>query len=501
MEILIDRSSPTPIYLQICQQVRGMIASGALPPGFRLPPERRLAAALGVTRGTVLAAYRELRADALVDARVGRGTSVLAQRFHAQPSPAGDVPWNQLFRAAAARPQDPLVRDLLELSERTDVVSFGIGLPAPELLPVSTLHHLLDEVMAEAGAAALLHSPTEGHTPLRETLAELMAARGIRCGPAEVLVVSGSQQGLDLAARAFIDPGDPVVVEEPSYFGGLQAFRAVQARLLPVPADEEGMRTDVLESLLRRQRPKLIYVLPTFQNPSGHVMGLARRRRLLELAASFQVPVLEDDPYSELRYEGEPLPSLKALDEAGVVLYLSTFSKTLFPGMRVGWLVAPRPVVRQFALIKQSSDLHSSTPGQFLVERFIRRGYWAPFVRASRSAYTARRDAMLEALAAQAPEGMTWRRPEGGFYVWGRLPNGVSMTRLLGAAASAGVTFLPGRPCFIDEPGGEFVRLNFSHPSEERIRDGVRRLAAAIASSTERPRAGTPAPIETRPIV
>jgi DNA-binding transcriptional MocR family regulator len=314
-------------------------------------------------------------------------------------------------------------------------------------------------------------------------------------------VTSGSQQGLDLAARAFIDPGDPVVVEEPSYFGGLQAFRAVQARLLPVPADEEGMRTDILESVLRRQRPKLIYVLPTFQNPSGHVMSLARRRHLLELAASFQVPVLEDDPYSELRYEGDPLPSLRALDESGVVVYLSTFSKTLFPGMRVGWLVAPRPVVRQFALIKQSVDLHTSTPGQWLVERFIRRGHWAPCVRACRSAYAERRDAMLDALANEAPPGMTWRRPEGGFYVWCRLPAGVAMTRLLGAAARLGVSFLPGRACFVDEPGAEFVRLNFSHAPEDRIRDGVRRMAEAIRAAAGQPRPAAGAAIETRPIV
>lgn len=501
MEILIDRSSPTPIYLQICQQIRGMIASGALPAGFRLPPERRLAAALGVTRGTVLAAYRELRADALVDAHVGRGTVVLAQRFQAAPLSRVGLPWNQLFRAGASRAQDPLVRDLLELSERQDVVSLAIGLPAPELLPSTTLRVLLDEVMGEAGAAALLHCPTEGHTPLRETLAEFMAARGIRCDPAQVLVTSGSQQGLDLAARVFVDPGDPVVVEEPSYFGGLQAFRAAQARLVPVPADEEGMRTDVLESVLQRQRPKLIYVLPTFQNPSGHVMSLARRRHLLELASSFQVPVLEDDPYSELRYEGDALPSLRALDESGVVIYLSTFSKTLFPGMRVGWLAAPRAVVRQFALVKQSVDLHSSTPGQFLVERFIRRGHWAPFVRACRSRYAERRDAMLDALAHEAPPGTTWRRPEGGFYVWCRLPAGVAMTRLLGAAAERGVSFLPGRACFVDEPGAEFVRLNFSYAPEDRLRDGVRRLAAAIRAATGQPKPAADAAIETRPIV
>lgn len=501
MDISVDRTSPIPLYLQIRQQVRSQIESGALPAGFQLPPERRLAAALGVTRGTVLAAYRELRADALVDAHVGRGTVVLARRFQAAAAPGGSLAWSQLFRAGSARPQDPLVRDLLELTERQDVISFAIGLPAPELLPTATLHQLLDEVLREVGAAAFLHCPTEGHTPLREALAELMAARGIRCGTGEVLVVSGSQQGLDLLARVLVDPGDPVVVEEPSYFGGLQTFRAAQARLLSVPADADGMRTDLLEGVLRRHRPKLIYVLPTFQNPSGHVMSLERRRHLLALAGAFQVPVLEDDPYSELRYEGDPLPSLKALDEAGVVLYLSTFSKTLFPGMRVGWLVAPRPVVRQLALVKQVADLHSSTPGQYLVERFIRRGHWGPFVRACRSAYAARRDAMLAALEEEAPEGMSWRRPEGGFYVWCRLPAQAPMSRLLAHASDTGVSFLPGRACFVDEPGAELIRLNFTFADEGQIREGVRRLAAAIRAVAAEPRSAAPAGLETRPIV
>ncbi|MGE5235040.1 MAG: PLP-dependent aminotransferase family protein [Acidobacteriota bacterium] len=501
MDIAIDRTSSVPIYVQISQQIRALITSGSLPAGFRLPPERRLASALGVTRGTVLAAYRELRADALLDAHVGRGTVVLPQRFQGGPATRIGIAWSELFRAGAGRAQDPLVRDLLELTERNDVVSLAVGLPAPELMPLATLHHLLDEVIAETGAAALLHCPTEGHTPLREAIAEVMATRGIRVTPAEVLVVSGAQQGLDLAARVFLDPGDLVVVEEPSYFGALQAFRTAQARFLPVAADEDGMRTDLLEAALRRHRPKLIYTLPTFQNPSGHVMSLDRRRHLLELATSFQVPVLEDDPYSELRYEGEPLPSLKALDDAGVVLHLSTFSKALFPGLRLGWLLAPRPAIRQFALVKQVADLHSSTLGQCLIERFLRRGYWGPFIRACRAAYAARRDTMLSALAAEAPAGMTWRRPEGGFYLWSRLPDGTGMTRLLTRAAEAGVAFLPGRACFVNEPGADFIRLSFSLSDEGRIRDGIHRLVTAIRESTGQPRAVAPTDYESRPIV
>ncbi len=335
MEISIDRSSREPIYRQISRQIRELITSGRLPAGFRLPPERRLAEAVGVSRSTVLIAYQELRADALIDAHVGRGTTVTQPAAPPGEDGAGhELPWRQLFGAAAAAYQDPLVGDLLRVTERVDAIPLSFGMPAPELLPFAELRDTITEVLADTGAAALLHCPTEGLTALRETLARMMAARGVRCDPAEVLVLSGSQQGLDLVARVLLDPGDPVVIEQPSFIGALQTFRGARARLIGVPVDEHGMRVDVLESVLSRFRPKLIYTLPTFQNPSGAVLPLERRQRLLALAHRFQVPVLEDDPYSELRFEGEPVPSLRALDAS--VLHLSTFSKLLFPGMRLG---------------------------------------------------------------------------------------------------------------------------------------------------------------------
>ncbi len=501
MDIRIDRESAVPIYLQISTGIREMILSGTLPDGFRLPPERRLAEALGVNRSTVLAAYRELKADALVDSHVGRGTSVLPRTPSAPPAAVPPLAWRQLVREGVTEVQDPLLRDLLALAGRHDVITFSVGLPAAELLPLAALAQVQGELLREVGAPTLLHSPTEGLTHFREAICQHVVARGIRCSPAEVLVTSGSQQGLDLAARVFVAPGDPVVVEEPTFFGALQVFRRAQARLLSVPADRDGMRTDVLESLLARHRPKLIYTLPTFQNPSGAVMSLERRRHLLELAYRFQVPVLEDDPYYELRYEGEAIPPLKALDEHGYVIYLSSFSKVLFPGLRVGWLAAPRPAARQLALVKQAVDLHSSTAGQYLLERFLRDGHYTRHVKAVRAEYTRRRDLMHASLTAEAPAGVTWTRPEGGFYFWCRFPDTIRQSHLLAKAAELRVSYLPGDACVAGEPGGNHLRLNFTFPPPEQIADGVARLMEALRSAARRPEAGAAFGEATPPIV
>ncbi len=501
MDIALDRTSETPLYLQIFKELRAMILTGALPPGFRLPPERRLAESLAVNRSTVLSAYRELKAEGLVGAHVGRGTAVLAQPFAAPaPEPGGELGWRQLFRHDALA-QDPLVRDLLELTESSDMISLAAGLPAPELLPMGTLRRLLAEILEREGPNVLLHCPTEGHMPLREALAELLVARGIACSAADVLVLSGSQQGIDLVARVLIAPGDVVVVEQPSFFGGLQVFRAAQARLVGVPIDEEGMRPDALETVLQRYRPKLIYTLPSFQNPSSAVLSPARRLRLLELAYQYEVPILEDDPYSELAYDGPPPVSLKALDRRGHVIYLSTFSKVLFPGMRLGWLGAPPAMLRQLVLAKQTVDLHSNTPGQWLLERFLREGHYPTHIARVRSAYRERREVVDRALREAAVPGLEWRRPAGGFYFWCRLPEGVRTSRLLARAAETGVSFLPGGTCFVDDPGAGFARLNFTYPPAERVAEGVGRFTAALRDVLGEPTQSRGAAGGTRPIV
>lgn len=339
-------------------------------------------------------------------------------------------------------------------------------------------------MLDEAGPQALLHAPTEGHLPFREALSGWLTGRGIVCGAEDVLVLSGSQQGLHLAARVFLNPGDTVIVEAPTYFGAKEAFRQAGARLIGVESDDDGLQVDRLAALLQHHRPKLIYVLPTFQNPSGAVLSLERRHRLLRLASAYAIPIIEDDTYADLRYDGAPLPSLKALDLAGIVLSLGTFSKILFPGLRLGWLVAPRDVLRQFALAKQTDDLHANTPGQLVLEQMIRQGYLQSHLESMREVYRERRDLMGESLAAHAFEGMHWRKPQGGFYYWVTLPPRVDRGRLSSAAADQGVSFLPGDPCFVEEPSAYSVRLNFSYPSPGQIREGVARFMQALRFST-----------------
>jgi len=502
VNIQLDRESKTPLYRQIVRQIRDMILEGALPAGFLLPPERRLAEALSITRTTVINAYEELKAQNLASAHVGRGTVVLSP-LHPSSAPGTNpvMAWGRLFRDEMVRPPDPLLRDLLDLTTKDGIISFAVGVPARDQIPLDLFRTAIRALMEDTGSEMLHHSPTEGHPQLRESLSRWLTARGIRCAPEETLVLAGSQQGLHLAARILVHPGDTVVVEEPTYFGGLEAFRRAGARMIGIPVDEHGMRTDLLEAILERHRPKIIYTLPTFQNPSGMEMSLERRHRLLALASSRGIPVLEEDPYSELRYDGTPVPSLKALDTSGVVMYLGTSSKILFPGLRIGWLVAPRQVIRQCALTKQSEDLHTNTPGQFALDKLFRDGLVDQHLVKLRTVYSRHRDAMAAALRKNTVDGLSWTLPRGGFYFWCRLPEHVNRTQLLAAAASKNIAFLPGQSCFVEDPGRLYARLNFSAPSVSEIHEGVARLAEAIRESIAQKQTHRERAVPLRPLV
>lgn len=482
MVIELDRKATQPLYLQISQQLKDQIQSGELASGVRLPPERRLAAMLGVNRTTIVNAYRELTADGLVVGHVGRGTVVTGTSDESTRSRTSTVemPWEQLFTSTTEAMNAQLLRDTRIVSARSDVISFATGIPAPELYPIETIRGLLNSALNDAGQTLLQYCPIEGYQPLREVLASRMPRERGATAPAEILIAAGSQQGLFLLANLMIEPGDLVAIESPTYLGALQVFRAAGARLLSLPVDERGMRVELLEDLISRRRPKLIYTLPTFQNPTGATMSIERRQRLLTLAARYQVPIIEDDPYGALRYEGRAIPSLHEMDRHGTVIYLSTVSKMLFPGFRIGWIAAPRPVIERLALMKQIVDLDTNPLAQWAVCAFFERGLIDTHLARLREVYPEKRDRMIEALERHVGDAMDWSRPAGGFYLWCRLRGGLRSRDLLAEAARQGVAIAPGESFYPDGEGEATLRLNFTLPSQSEIDDGIARLARAI---------------------
>ena len=392
------------------------------------------------------------------------------------------------FSRRMSRAKPSAIREILKVTERTDVLSFAGGLPAPEAFPVEAIARAHAQVLASAAApAALQYGPTEGFGPLRAWIAGRMAGRGIRCRPEQVLITAGSQQGIDLVGKALLDEGDTVVVENPSYLAALQAFESYEARFEVVGSDDDGMRVDELERLLSRSRPKLIYLVPNFQNPRGTTLSLERRERLAELAAEHHVPVLEDDPYGELRYRGEKLPAVAAIDPAAPVIYLSSFSKTLAPGLRLGWVVADEKTIRMLTVAKQAADLHSGSLAQHATARLLETFDYDAHLRTICALYGARCEVMLAAIERSFPRGATWTRPEGGLFVWAQLPGGLDTGALLPAAMEERVAFVPGAPFFAAAPDRSTLRLNFSNRPPELIAEGIARLGGCIARLQEEP--------------
>jgi 2-aminoadipate transaminase len=381
------------------------------------------------------------------------------------------------------------VRELLKLTEQPDIISFAGGLPAPETFPVERFAAAFNKVMADHGARALQYSTTEGYTPLREMIARRSTRYGINIERDNVLITSGSQQALDLIGKVFINPGDHIVVERPTYLGALQAWNAYQAEYVSADIDDDGYVTASLDARIRTG-PKFIYALPNFQNPSGVTMSQARRQALIELADHYGVPILEDDPYGQLRYEGEHVPPIVHLDSqfrstdgarySGNVIYLSTFSKTLSPGIRLGWIVAPAEVIQKLVQAKQGADLHTSTINQLVAHEVASGGFLDQHVKEIRAIYRERRDAMLAALAREFPAGVTWTKPQGGLFLWLTFPEWMNAADVLSAGIEQKVAFVPGAPFFADGTGQNTARLNFSNATPERINEGVRRLARCI---------------------
>ena len=373
------------------------------------------------------------------------------------------------------------VRDILALSASLDIISFAGGFPAPELFDAEGLRAAFDAVLTSQARRVLQYSPTEGDPDLRAAIAARCTADGVQTWPEDLLVTCGSQQGLTLLTAVLLDHGDTVLVEQPSYLAALQCFGMAGARIVPVPGDEEGLDPRSLAELVRRERPKLLYTIPTFQNPTGRTLPLARRRAVAEIAERHGVWIVEDDPYSQLRYRGTPVPPIALQPGAeGRTIMLSTLSKIVAPGLRLGWLRAPGPLLRQLVIAKQAADLHTSTIDQAATARYLATADLDAHIAGLRRVYAPRRDAMIEALAATLPAGASWSDPDGGMFVWARLP-GIDTTVLLRAAIDNGVAFVPGAPFFATSPDRATLRLSFVTHAPETIVEGIARLAKAVA--------------------
>ena len=404
------------------------------------------------------------------------------------------TPWEHRYAQRTKSMGSSAIRELLKLTQEPGLISFAGGLPAPEVFPVDEFRDACDVVLSEVGSQALQYSTTEGYLPLREMIARHSSRYGIEVEIENIQITSGSQQALDLLGKILINPGDRILVEAPTYLGALQAWNTYGPEYVTVPSDEYGMKTDALENALR-SGPKFIYVLPNFQNPMGVTLPLERRHQLVELADRYGVPIVEDDPYGQLRYEGEHLPPVLVLDiqyqekcnnpHPGNVIYLSTFSKTLAPGIRLAWIVAPKSVISKIVLTKQGADLHTSTFNQLVAHQGAHSGFLDQHIRLIRQTYGERRDVMLAAMEEHFPKEVTWTKPEGGMFLWVTLPKGLNAKELFKEAVKLKVAYVPGESFFPNGGGENTLRMNFSNATPEQIETGIERLGQVFTKAVD----------------
>ncbi|MGH2992104.1 MAG: PLP-dependent aminotransferase family protein, partial [Solirubrobacterales bacterium] len=377
------------------------------------------------------------------------------------------------------------MRDLMAITARPEVISLAGGLPDTSTFPPESFAAQMTRIAQESSAQALQYGPTEGFDRTKECIRRIMAAEEMEPDPEDIIVTTGGQQAIDLVCKTLVDPGDPVICEGPTYPGAVPVLSSYEADTHQIEMDADGMRIDELEARLDRlelegRRPKFIYSVPSFQNPAGVTLSAERRRRLVALAREREVLVVEDNPYGLLRFEGDPLPPLYQLDGGDYVLYIGTFSKILSPGIRLGWCVAPPPVMEKIVLGKQAADLCTSTLSQYFVIEYFAEGRWREYVDSLVGIYRSRRDAMLEALERYFPSQARWTRPAGGLFVWATLPDYIDTGDLLAKALRDNVAFVPGAAAFVDGPGSSSMRLNFSGSDEGAIREGIRRIGKVV---------------------
>jgi len=397
--------------------------------------------------------------------------------------------WDDRYALRMDNIKSSAIRELLKITSQPDVISFAGGLPAPDVFPIEKFKEAAEVVLTEMGESALQYGTTEGYQPLREMIAKNASKYGLQISADNVLITAGSQQALDLMGRIFINRGDRVLVESPTYLGALQAWNAYGVKYITIPFDDNGMRTDMLESCLRTGL-KFIYVLPNFQNPTGVTLSRERRKQLVEISNAYGVPILEDDPYGQLRYEGDHLPPVVVLDDeirakevpvySGNVIYTSTFSKILAPGLRLAWVVAPIDVIKKLVQAKQGCDLHTSTLTQYIAYQVSNSPWMKTHIQFIRKIYKERRDVMIQTLEEFMPEGVQWTKPKGGLFLWVTLPENCDTTALFSTAVEAKVAYVPGTSFHPLGGGLNTMRLNFSYSKPEIIREGIKRLAKVL---------------------
>jgi 2-aminoadipate transaminase len=395
-----------------------------------------------------------------------------------------------LFAERTAVMRSSAMRDLMAVTARPEVISLAGGLPDTSTFPAQSFAAQMTRIAQDSAAAALQYGPTEGFEETKDCIVQVMGAEGMLPDPEDVIVTTGGQQAIDLICKTLLDPGDVVICEAPTYPGAVPVFCSYQADVRQIECDSEGMRIAVLEEALKRladkrRRPKFIYTVPSFQNPAGVTMSLQRRRRLVELARLHELLIVEDNPYGLLRYDGEPLPPLYQLDGGDYVLYVGTFSKILSPGIRLGWAVAPPPVMAKIVLGKQASDLCTSTLTQYFLREYFAEGRWRQYVEDLVEIYRRRRDVMLEALGEHFPAQASWTEPAGGLFIWATLPEYIDTSDLLAKALRDDVAFVPGQAAYVDGRGHNSMRLNFSGVSEGEIREGIRRIGNVISEQVD----------------
>lgn len=470
-DITFSKESVEPIYRQLARHFRLQIESGRMAPGDRLPPTRNLARRLGVGRISVVNAYAQLQADGLIAAHPGRGTFVVGGRPSA---PSGGSGW----RLPAAL--NLSMREMVRLARQPGVIAFSGGTPPEEFLPVEPLRSAINAVLDRDGAAAVAYEEAEGYPPLRAGVAEYVLSLGIHCQPDDVLITGGAQQALDLVVQAVLGEGDRLVTGNPTYLGMLDIAHVRRVVPIGVPVDADGVRLDALEMAVREHHPGLIYVAPTYHNPTGAVMPLHRRRQLLALAKRYGVPVLEDAVYHEMGYREPPPLPLKALDEEGLVLHASGFSKILLPGTRIGYLIAGGPLRDRLAHVKQAADICTPGLNQRAMHVYLASGALIGHLSRVRAELRARCEAACQAAARHLPPGSQWVEPRGGLYLWVRLPDdGPTAAELYVTAIQHGVAYAIGTLFHTDGGGSRHIRLNFASHPPARIEEGFRRLGAA----------------------